>query len=98
MFGPRYVYWNAAAWPPADDESAMLFEIAATYLAKLPVTDHFWSTIGSKITPTRGLNAESFATVSPAPFAPLFLSQRSPRFAVRREPTRQLSFTNSECV
>ena len=27
--------------PAGDDESAMLFEMAATYFAKLPVIDHF---------------------------------------------------------
>src|SRR5262249_44793748 len=39
--GPRYANWSVCGLPAGDDESAMLFEIAATYFAKLPVTDHF---------------------------------------------------------
>ena len=60
----------------------MLLAIAATYFAKLAVTDHLPSPFGSHTTPTRGLNALSFATRLPALSAPWFLSQRTPRFSV----------------
>ncbi len=69
----------------------MLLEMAETYFAKLPVTDHRWSPSGSKTTPKRGLIALSFATRLPAWSAPWFLSYRTPRFAVTRPLTRQLS-------
>src|SRR5580765_1395530 len=73
-FGPRYTNRNCWGLPAGDDESAMLLEIAATYFAKLAVTDHFWSPAGSHTTPARGLNALSCATSRPALSAPRFRS------------------------
>src|SRR5215468_3194656 len=85
-------------FPAAEDLSAMLLEIAATYLAKLPVIAHAPSPLGSQMTPSRGLNAPSLVTRAPDSSRPWLLSQRTPRFAVRRLPTRQLSLKNRECV
>src|SRR3954464_8011283 len=59
--GPRYTNWKLCGLPAGDDESAMLFEIAATYFAKLAVSDHFCSPVGSNTMPARGLNALSCA-------------------------------------
>src|SRR5215468_5953785 len=90
--------WNVCGLPAGDDESATLLAIADTYFAKLAVTDHFWSPAGSHTMPTRGLQALSCATRRPALSAPRLRSKRTPRFAVSRLPTRQLSLKNSECV
>jgi hypothetical protein len=66
--------WKLCGLPAGDDESAMLLAMALTYFAKLAVTDHFCSPVGSQMMLTRGLNALSFATTRPALSAPLFLS------------------------
>src|SRR5262245_24687129 len=76
----------------------MLFEIAATYFAKLPVIDQTPTPVGSQMMPRRGLNAASFVTSLPAWSSPWFLSHRTPRFAVRRALSRQLSLKNNEWV
>src|SRR5688500_17130873 len=39
--GPRYANWYASEFPPADAPFATVLASAATYLATLPVTDHF---------------------------------------------------------
>ena len=62
--------WKFCGLPAGDDESAMLLAIAETYLAKLPVTDHFCSPVGSHTKPARGLKALSCATRRPALSAP----------------------------
>jgi hypothetical protein len=84
--------------PPAADESATGLEIAATYLATLPVTLHWPVPVGSQVRPRRGLQALSLATTLPDWSAPSFLSKRSPRLAVSRLPTRHVSLMNPECV
>src|SRR5262245_5581599 len=76
----------------------MLLEIAATYFAKLPVTDQTPTPVGSHTMPMRGLRAASFVTSLPVWSRPWFLSHRIPRFADRRAPSRQLSLKNNEWV
>ena len=84
--------------PPAEPVLAMVFDSAETYLAKLPLTDQRSPPVGSHTTPSRGLQALSRATTSPALLTPSFLSNRSPRFAVSLEDTRQLSLKKTPWV
>ena len=88
---PPYCHWNAAGLPPADELSATPFEMAATYWPTLALNVVTPSPFGSQTRPNRGLKALSLTTGSPAPFTPLFLSQRRPRFSVRWLFARQLS-------
>src|SRR5262249_9736764 len=76
----------------------MLLSSPSTYFATLPVMDHSPLPVGSHTKPKRGLNAVSFATCRPCPFAPLFLSHLRPMLAERRELTCQLSLRNAELV
>src|SRR5438552_2121412 len=76
----------------------MLFEIAATYFAKLAVTAQSPLPLGSHTTPRRGLKALSFAVRLPMLSLPLFLSKRRPRLNVSVLLHRRLSFTKNECV
>src|SRR3954467_2820507 len=85
---------NGRVWglPPAADESAIGFEIAAMYFAALAVTLHLPFPVGPKPMPRRGPHPLSFSTCLPDGSAPWFLSKRKPTLAVRRLPTRHVSF------
>jgi hypothetical protein len=56
--------------PAADDVLATPLLSAATYFAKLVVTDQSPLPVGSHTMPSRGLQALSLATVSPALLVP----------------------------
>src|ERR1700704_5872408 len=98
MAGPLYWYRNSAAFPPADELSAMPVAMAAVYCPTLPLSDHWPVPVGSQTMPSRGLSALSFATASPWPLAPWFLSHRRPRLKVTRLFQCQLSLKKTECV
>src|SRR5262245_29237203 len=76
----------------------MLFSRPAVYFEKLAVTDHFCAPVGSQVTPSRRLKAPAVDTSSAAPLRPLFLSQRTPRLAVRRPLTDHTSLKKREWV
>jgi len=59
------MYCLDCGFPPAADESATGFEIAAAYLAALAVTLHVPVPDGSQMIPNRGLHPLSFATTFP---------------------------------
>ena len=65
MLGPPYRNVRVCGLPPAADESATGLEIAATYFATLAVTLHAAVPVGSQMIPSRGLQAESLATMLP---------------------------------
>jgi hypothetical protein len=58
---------NCRVWglPPAADESATAFEIAAMYFAALAVTLQVPLPVGSQMIPKRGLHPLSLATTLP---------------------------------
>src|ERR1700719_1684124 len=87
-----------AGLPAADEEWAMLFAIAATYLPTLALTDQAPSPFGSQTMPIRGLSALSLATRFPALSTPWFRSYRSPRLSVRWLFQRRLSLTKNPLV
>src|SRR5262245_52195758 len=72
--GPLYCHWNEEGEPADEDESAMLLAMADTYFEKLAVIDQSPLPFGSHTTPSRGLNALSFAVRLPIASLPWFLS------------------------